>query len=180
MWSNFVHQPVQSSAERWSPGCVNAAGKAWQKWWATEVTKFNKSCDLLLAWPCTTLLSSEPNHTQYQLRPLLCLCSVLPMLGTIHKEHPQQGGGGWPKSKWSEGVLVGSILLISSKCGVGDGVGGQLIQNFAVILYEWPHTILGPLGGGRARSIFGFMPLASPEHAPCFSAGQRDRGERGL
>ena len=30
--SDFVQVGLQGSAERWAPGCVNAAGKARQKW----------------------------------------------------------------------------------------------------------------------------------------------------
>ena len=33
---------LQDTAKRWSSGCVNAAGKARQKWWARAVTKFTK------------------------------------------------------------------------------------------------------------------------------------------
>ena len=40
---------VQGSAERWSPGSVNAAGKATHKWTATAGTKFTKPGDRLLA-----------------------------------------------------------------------------------------------------------------------------------
>ena len=40
---------VQGSAERWSPGCVKAAGKARQEWQAGAVTKFTKPGDRLLA-----------------------------------------------------------------------------------------------------------------------------------
>ena len=43
---------IQSSAERWLPGCVNAAGKARQKRYARAVTKFTKPGDRLLAEPC--------------------------------------------------------------------------------------------------------------------------------
>ena len=38
-------------AKRKSPGCVNAAGKGRQKWYATAVTKYTKPGDHLLAEP---------------------------------------------------------------------------------------------------------------------------------
>ena len=43
---------AQGSSERWSPVCVNAAGKARQKWYARAGTKFSKPGDHLLAEPC--------------------------------------------------------------------------------------------------------------------------------
>ena len=53
-FSVFPHFPfsIQGSAKRWAPGCVNAAGKARQKWQATAATKFTKPGDSLLAVPC--------------------------------------------------------------------------------------------------------------------------------
>ena len=47
-----LHLKVRGSAERWSPGCVNAAGRARQKWQATAGTNFTKPGDRLLAEPC--------------------------------------------------------------------------------------------------------------------------------
>ena len=44
---------LQGSAMRWSPGCVNAADKARQKWQAWAGTKFTKPGDRLLAEPFT-------------------------------------------------------------------------------------------------------------------------------
>ena len=38
---------LQGSAKRWSPGCVNAAGKARQKWQATAATIFTKPAVLI-------------------------------------------------------------------------------------------------------------------------------------
>ena len=35
-----VGQVIQGLAKRWSPGCVNSAGKARQKWQATAGTEF--------------------------------------------------------------------------------------------------------------------------------------------
>ena len=46
---------VQGLAKRWSPGCVNAAGKARQKWEATAANKFTKPGHSLLAEPCREL-----------------------------------------------------------------------------------------------------------------------------
>ena len=46
---------VQGSAKKWSPGCMNAAGKARQKWYAKAVTKFTKPGARLLAEPFTFL-----------------------------------------------------------------------------------------------------------------------------
>ena len=52
--SAFVQNPravhdqnvaTQGSAKRWTPGCVNAAGKARQKWQARAGTKFTKPGD---------------------------------------------------------------------------------------------------------------------------------------
>ena len=43
---------VQDSADRWAPGCVNAAGKARQTWLATAATKLTKPEDRLIADPC--------------------------------------------------------------------------------------------------------------------------------
>ena len=40
---------IQGSAKRWSPGCVNTAGKARQKWLARAETKFTKPGARLLA-----------------------------------------------------------------------------------------------------------------------------------
>ena len=44
---------VQGSAKRWSPGCVNAAGKARKKQKAKAVTNFTKPGDCLLTELCT-------------------------------------------------------------------------------------------------------------------------------
>ena len=43
---------IQGSSKRWSPGCVNAAGNARQKWKATAGTKITKPGDRLSAEPC--------------------------------------------------------------------------------------------------------------------------------
>ena len=43
---------IQDSAKRWSPGCVNAPGKARQNWYARARTIFTKPGDRLLAEPC--------------------------------------------------------------------------------------------------------------------------------
>ena len=39
-------------AKRWAPGCVNATGKAMQKWKARAKTKFTKPEALLLSELC--------------------------------------------------------------------------------------------------------------------------------
>ena len=51
---NLTLTLVQSPAERWAPGCVNATGKAKQKWQATAAKKFTKPWDRLLANACKT------------------------------------------------------------------------------------------------------------------------------
>ena len=43
---------LQSPAKKWSPGCVNAAGQARQKWYARAVTTFTKPASHLLAKLC--------------------------------------------------------------------------------------------------------------------------------
>ena len=43
---------IQGSVKRWSPGCLNAAGKARPKREARAVTNFTKPGDRLLAEPC--------------------------------------------------------------------------------------------------------------------------------
>ena len=50
-FSVFPHFPfsIQGSAKRWTPGCVNAAGEARQKWQATAGTKVTKPGDRLSA-----------------------------------------------------------------------------------------------------------------------------------
>ena len=50
--TNMSDISTDLQAQRWSPDCVNAAGKARQKWEATAGTNFNKSGDRLLAEPC--------------------------------------------------------------------------------------------------------------------------------
>ena len=46
---------IQGSAKWWAPGCVNAAGKARQKWQARTGTKFTKPGARLLAVPCIAI-----------------------------------------------------------------------------------------------------------------------------
>ena len=49
-WGFRVESRVQESAERWTPGCVNGAGKFRQMWQARAATKFTKPGDQ--AEPC--------------------------------------------------------------------------------------------------------------------------------
>ena len=55
---------VQGSTNRWAPGCVDAAGKLRQKWWARAGTKFTKPRARLLVEPCTDVSPVCPGCIQ--------------------------------------------------------------------------------------------------------------------
>ena len=58
---------LQGSAKKWSPGCVNAASKAWQKWYATAGTKFTQPGARLSVGTCKHLLITFSQAAEYLL-----------------------------------------------------------------------------------------------------------------
>ena len=66
---------LQCLAKRWSPGCVNAAGKARQKWYARAVTTFTKPGNCLLAEPCNVSTQVSLYVRAFASYPKLMICN---------------------------------------------------------------------------------------------------------
>ena len=71
-WNSHICN-VHGSAKRWTLGCVNTAGKAGQKWWATAARNFTNPGALLLADPCTYIICTCPWSILYKM-----LCHINP------------------------------------------------------------------------------------------------------
>ena len=78
---SYMPTSVQGSAKRWSPGCVNDAVKARQKWKARALTRFTKpgnqcslpsfKCMTIITDPVRLLSSFDTSYRSVLLRPWL-------------------------------------------------------------------------------------------------------------